>query len=866
METVRWASPHLLWLIAALGAALVWRALAARPRCAGAVGRTLLTGLAAAVLVAALAGPSVRVSRQGASPVVILQDVSPSLAPRGSAEQAGPLLSAYTAALPSRYAGLVQMSGEAAAVVAPMSAASAGLTHPDGFAPSASLAGQPVTDIARGLETAALSLPGGSGIVLLYSDALETRGDGLAAATRLAARGFRVYAVAPALAPRDVGIVSLSAPAQTPVGRPFAIEVRMAATVPAAATVTLVRTLPDSPETAPVRLTQQASAGPGSPVTVRFQDALAAPARAEYAAQVASDADDWPQNDRAACTVQVGDKARLVYVYGGDRPGRVLEYFAAGYGRNTTVLAVPIAHLRMQDTTQATVILDNVSAWALGKDRAEPLARQVSDGALGLLVLGGDASFAAGGYGDSPLEDLLPVSSRTGKRPPLDLVFVIDASGSMNEAVGEVRKLTLAKQAVLALRPALAEGDRVGVVAFAGEPRVHCSPVPAAQWDVLAQRLREIDAGGGTRITPAVTLALGLFGPRAADDRTARRIILVSDGHSDDFDVEPLVAACRAAGASASAVATGKDADRERLGQLAAGTEGRLYGSVDLGRLVETFLKDMALARGEAVLPGPRPAAWVRPEPVWTSAGPALPPVPEIDPTEAKPGADVLWSSPDPVAGRKAAPLLATWQKGLGRVAVMPWSVGSAGDKWDADDKLGNYVRSVLKWLDTKAVPTAWSARLVARGNDWWVRVEERPEAITESAAPFEMLVSDDGAAGPTAIPQIAPGLYEVRLGARGEGHGMPVIIHRRDESGSSAALPVPALAPLEFERFGVDLDRLAAMARAGGGAVLSSPQTLAEIVAQTESRNYVPVGVFLAGLAAVLVLLQAGLRLAGRL
>ena len=866
METVRLASPWLLLLAAPVWAAVLYRIFTARPRRAGAVPRALLTCMAAGVLAVAVAGPSLRVSREGATEVVILQDVSPSMMPRSAAASAaGAALAPYAAAVPSGRLGLVQFSSYFWTRVPPMSPAV--LVKPDAYNQPRTEDTLAATDIARGLEVAG-ELAAPHGIVLLYTDARETQGDAVRTATQLAARGIQVHAVAPVLEPRDVGIVSLTAPAQVPVGRPIPIEVRLSSTVAAPATVTLIRTTEAAAPAPSQRQERQVTVDPGVPATVLFEDTLSAPALARYEIELASPADDWPENDRASCVVQVGDKHRVLYVYGGEAPGRALELLKAGAGPEADVVAVSAAELKVQDAARSTIVLDNVSAWTLGADRAEELARQVADGGLGLLVLGGDAAFAAGGYGDSPLDDLLPVTSRTVKRPPLELVFVVDSSGSMNEAVGEVRKLTLAKQAVLALRPALADADRVGIVAFAGEPRLASPLVPASDWDTLGRRLRDIQAGGGTRVTPAVEAAVSLFGPPASDSPAVRRLLLVSDGRSDDFDESRLVDACKAARVSVSAVATGPDADRRRLGRLAAETGGRLYESANLAHLAETFLKDMALARGEGVLSGPRPAEWRQPQPIWKTPGPALPPVAAVDPTEAKEGADILWSSPAPAAGQKAAPLLAAWRKGLGRVAAMPWTVSSAEGAWTEGNTLGGYLGSILTGRDPPVVPTDWPARLVARGKDWWVRAQERPEAIGKSPEPLEArILSNDAATRPSVtLQQIAPGIHEAKIGRRDEWRGSPLIVQRRGSSGEFVMISAPSIPLPEYERFGVDRAHLEAIVRAGGGVIHSHPQSLAEVVAQTESRDYAPIGVYLIGMAAALVMLQAALRLAGRL
>jgi hypothetical protein len=76
----------------------------------------------------------------------------------------------------------------------------------------------------------------------------------------------------------------------------------------------------------------------------------------------------------------------------------------------------------------------------------------------------------------------------------------------------------------------------------------------------------------------------------------------------------------------------------------------------------------------------------------------------------------------------------------------------------------------------------------------------------------------------------------------------------------------VPGLPPLEYEHLGVDRGQLEAIVQAGGGAILESPDQLAEIVRRTETQGYLPVGLHLVACAGLVIVLQVGLRLAGRL
>lgn len=865
MEILRLASPWLLLLALPAWGLIAYAALRP-PRRRGAAARAALAAAAAGLLVAALAGPSVRTSRTGVCPVRFIQDDSASMAV-GRAVEPAAALAPYLAALPPGRASVVQ-------------------------APAATPAGGTYgTDLELALGSAAAALPDGQGLLVLYSDGRETAGDARRAAARLAARGVRVAALAPDLRPHDVRLAALEVDGEPAAGRTFALRVRVTATADVAAEVRLRRAAAGAVPAG--TWSERMTVGPASPATLLFPDGPLPDGTYAYEAEVAAPGDGCPADDRARLRLAVGRPRTILYMYAGDKPGPLREVLRAAAPAGAAVAARP-ASAAEGPGTAAVVVLDNVPAWALGDRAAADLSRRVTDGGLGLLALGGSAAFAAGGYAESPLEALLPVSSRATERPPLAVVLVLDSSGSMNERAGAAAKIVLAKQAALSLASALAPAgrrgepdaagpaDRLGAVAFSGEPRV-LAPLGPADDAGLRAALRALGAGGGTRITPAVEAALRLYPPAAADDRTVRRIILLSDGRSEDFDIDALVAAAAAARVSVSAVATGADADLDRLGRLASGTGGRLYRAADFGRLAETFLEDLTQARGESLRPTPRPAAWLRPQPVWPAPAGPLPPVPALNLTRAKTGADVHWTTADGAAGPStaapsaaapvtaadvAAPLLASWRRGLGRTAAMPWPVGDLPPAWTADGLLQRHLAAVLAALAPPGPPTDWTARLLERDGRWHVRVEERPSALAGPPAAFVATVLADAAAAPAAsvtLPQVAPGIFEAAVQAR-TATAAVVVVHRKDAPDAARTLAAPQLPPAEFDRLGVDRDRLAAIARAGGGALLESPEALARMVSRMEMRGWLPVGVHLVLAAGAVVLAQVGLRLMGKL
>ncbi|MBW3642460.1 MAG: VWA domain-containing protein [Actinobacteria bacterium] len=597
------------------------------------------------------------------------------------------------------------------------------------------------TNLAGALRLAAAVLPGDARRrVVVVSDGRLTDGDAAAEAARLRQQGVEVDVHTVSSPPAgDVAVARLEAPGRARQGESLALVAHVEAPAAGTARVTLQRDGVVVEE----RVVELA---PGdNPVTFRHPAGESGVARLRV--EVSSAGDPKHENDVAYAAVEVEGPARALVVEGAPGNGATLAAAlrASGLVVDTVAGAALPAFDRLAGYA-ATVLVD-VDARTLGDDQVRALGAATRDLGRGLVTVGGDRSYALGGYRDSELERLLPVVSEIldpKRRDSVAQVLAIDTSGSMGAChcaegganglatganqggrtdSGGVNKTDISRAGAARAIQALSANDQVGVLAFNTEQKFVIPLQRVPPEDVVTKGLRGLQAKGGTEVPQALERAAKDL--RAANAKL-KHIILFTDGFTSAADLAALegqAAALADEGITVSVLATGEGASTE-LERVAVAGKGRFYPGRDLNQIPQILQQEAVIASRNFVNEGEY-------FPKVTGSAPAArsltksPPLFGYVATSARPTAQTQLR-----IGEDDDPLLATWRVGLGKAAS--WTSDASArwsQAWVSWDQYAAFWAAVVKDTFADGGSAGGGVRARIQG--------DRLEVVVEGEAPW---------------------------------------------------------------------------------------------------------------------------------
>lgn len=797
-----------------------------------------LAGVGLLVLAAAQPVLGLPVDRKA---VLFLVDRSDSIGAEAAAAQESFVSAAFRSGRPGDQTGVVVFGSE----VRVDSALASGrqpapiLTEVDGSA----------TDLAGALRAAASLLPSeGSRRVVVLTDLVETTGDARRAAVELADQGISVDVMAlDTLRSADALVDTVSLPAVSRQGDRVPVSVVVRSTTAGGGEL-LVRSGQDEERVIPVNLQ------PGRNV-VTFDVAAEETGFIAVDVAIRTGFDTRPENDAAQGLTRVLGPARVAVVEGKSGEAEELALALAAGGLVVDTLAgVPGPDELLE---YDAVVLVNIGQ--PDHEDAANLASFVEELGRGLVVVGGDQAYGLGDYHRTPLEAVLPVSSNPDdlvRRQPVAEVLVIDTSGSMgachcnngSSSEGGVVKTDIAKAGATLAIDALTDSDQVGVLTFTSGQTWALPLGPRPSTDEVEAALGGITPNGDTEIAAALEKALDTL--RGVDDHL-RHIVLFTDGWDpNDANLLPIARDIADAGVTLSVLGTGEGPGTtlERMADLGG---GRFYPGSDLLSIPEIFVEETLTVARNLATEGSFLPILAAPSQVTTGLVES-PPLLGYVLTKAKGTASVALE-----IGQND-PLLASWQRGLGRAtawtsdATSRWSAGWVD--WEGFvDFWGKVVRDVLP-AGRENPP-----EVRVEGGELAVHLEVQGLDVDATATARVRTPSGDVAVVPLA--RVAENVFEGATRAASPGaYWVAVTVANPDGSLLTSSSGAVSSYEEEFAFREPDPSLGTDVAAAGGGRFNPEPGAVFD-PAPSQGKARVGIWPWLAGLALALFLVDVALR-----
>lgn len=534
------------------------------------------------------------------------------------------------------------------------------------------------------------------GPAVLVTDGWQNRGDAARALGAIVNAEIRLDIFTPpgARSIPDVAMTSLSLPPALEKAAPFALGVTMENLNDASVTGTITIERDDA------QIDQRkVTLAPGSQrfdFPVRTESAGLASYTASYKPDNPA-FDAYPEDDSLKGWVGVGTRRKVLIFTDSAKDANYLGTVVNRMGFEPTVVPVSAGAWDGSVAGYDAVLINNVPSDRIAPAAQNALASYVSRGGS-LAMIGGDSSFGLGGYADSPLAAVMPVTMKPPqhKVKTRALVLIIDKSGSM----GRNNKLTYAKAAAETVTKSLKDNDLIGVIGFDSQPFVVIPLQTVGQSrPYFDQMVNRLSAHGQTFLIPALREAERTLGTSGAQ---VKHVVILTDGETGgttEMYYDLVSRMHHDAGTTISTIAIGQEANVDLLQALAKYGGGSYYQTDSPTNLPQLFVEDFRAHGGELTMVEKEFTPHTEtPDAILKDlAGRQIPPIKGYVSTEIKPRATMSMYV-DREGTRE--PVIASWKYGAGKVmAVTTDASGRWSGKWVTDNVFAPLWDRLLAWM-----------------------------------------------------------------------------------------------------------------------------------------------------------------------
>lgn len=330
------------------------------------------------------------------------------------------------------------------------------------------------------------------------------------------------------------------------------------------------------------------------------------------------------------------------------------------------------------------VVMVNQAADEFSQKQQEELRRYVYDSGGGLIVVGGDRSYGAGGWIGSPLEDALPIRldpPQKREMPKGALVLVIH-SVEMPEGVYWGKRTAEAAVNTLSRLDLVGINEYTGVAGAGGSEGVEwVHPLsPVGDGTRVKRAINNLRFGDMPSFTPSIQMAYDSL--MNAKDAGQRHMIVISDG-DPSIPPDSLLRKCKDAGITISTVGVfphsgGDTNNMKHMSDMTGGQHYHVDTQAALATIPQIFIKEARTVRRSLIWEGdaftPKMVGGIAEAMRGVTS---VPPIRGYVVTAEREGLALVT-----LKGREGDPILAQWQHGLGKVVAY---TSDAATKWNPD-------------------------------------------------------------------------------------------------------------------------------------------------------------------------------------
>ncbi len=543
----------------------------------------------------------------------------------------------------------------------------------------------------------------------------------------------------------------------------------------------------------------------------------------------AASADGVVENKKGAASVFVSGEGRILVVDQDGREGGALVSALKSGGLvvdvvNPDRLADGVAFLAGYDA----VVLINMSRAEIDNATDRMLHAYVHDLGGGLLMVGGDNSFGAGGWIDSETSKALPVKldPPATRELPRGALALIMHSCEMPQAN------YWSEQVVISSIEALSRLDYVGIVVFGFGAQ---GGVNGAGWYFPMQlagdktaaiaAARSMPVGDMPDFNASMTVGLqGLVSVKAGQ----RHAIVISDGDPTPPS-KALLDGYKAAKITITTIMLGGHGTAEDMSNMKAVAEitgGNFYNVMNPKLLPKIFIKEASIVSRNLIVEGD-----FQPVVSPSIGGPldgvaAVPMVKGYILTVPREGLAQI-----PILNKTSEgndPIFAYWNYGLGKSAVFTSDLsGRWGGAWPAWGGFQAMWERTIRWLMRPATPSNVLLKTTLDGEEATVELEAvgGESGLVNFMRTDAKVVRPDGSLAPLAMEQVGPGRYRGKFQASETGSylvDIGLIDANGSRSGGSIQGAVSLAYPREFRTSRDNSALLRAVAEETGGRILT--------------------------------------------